>query len=146
MTGRRVLPPTGGEEAPKVSSPLSGGAPLDLVSLAGSICERYGLEFPDEQERYGDAGRAWCLHDNQHLLNWATESVNGELDFRQEVAWLATVLEARDFPADRLARDLEIGADVVLRQVGGPGGRELAAVLIATAGFVRSGEFREYTV
>ena len=105
-----------------------------------------GWNIPDERERYGDAGIAWCVHDNQHLLNWATESVNGELDIRQEVAWLATVLEARDFPTDRLARDLDIGADVVLGQVGGPGGRELAAVLTATAGFVRSGDFRDYTV
>jgi len=146
MTGRRLRPPEGGDEAPSVSSPLAGGDVLDLVALATAICERYRLEYPDERERYGDAGIAWCVHDNQHLLNWATESVNGELDIRQEVAWLATVLEARDFPTDRLARNLDIGADVVSGEVGGPGGRELAAVLTATAGFVRSGDFRDYTV
>ena len=146
MTGRRLRPPEGGEEAPRVSAPLGGGETLDLAALATAICERYRLEYPDERERYGDAGIAWCVHDNQHLLNWATESVNGELDIRQEVAWLATVLEARDFPTDRLARDLDIGAEVVLDQVGGPGVRELAAVLTATAGFVRSGDFRDYTV
>ena len=146
MTGRRLRPPEGGDEAPSVSSPLAGGDVLDLVALATAICERYRLEYPDERERYGVAGIAWCVHDNQHLLNWATESVNGELDIRQEVAWLATVLEARDFPTDRLARNLDIGADIVSGEVGGPGGRELAAVLTATAGFVRSGEFRDYTV
>ena len=146
MTGRRVHPPEGGDEAPKVSSPLAGGDALDLVALATSICQQYRLEYPDERERYGDAGVAWCVHDNQHLLNWATESVNGDLDIRREVAWLATVLEARDFPTDRLARDLDIGADVVLGRVGEPGGRELAAVLTATAGFVRSGDFWDYTV
>ena len=146
MTGRRVRPPEGGDEAPRVSSPLAGGDTLDLVALATDICERYRLEYPDERERYGDAGNAWCVHDNQHLLNWATESVNGELDMRQEVAWLATVLEARDFPADRLAADLDIASDVVLGRVGGPGARELAAVLTAAAGFVRSGGFRDYTV
>ena len=146
MTGRRLRPPEGGDEAPKVSSPLDGGESLDLVALATAICERYRLEYPDERERYGDAGKAWCVHDNQHLLNWATESVNGELDIRLEVAWLATVLEARDFPADRLARDLDIGADIVLDQVAGTGGRKLAAVLTATADFVRSGDFRDYTV
>ena len=133
MTGHRLRPPEGGDEAPRVSSPLAGGAALDLVGLATDICERYRLEFPDERERYGDAGIAWCVHDNQHLLNWATESVNGELDIRQEVAWLATVLQARDFPLDRLARDLDIAADVVLGRVGGPGGKELVAVLTATA-------------
>jgi hypothetical protein len=72
--------------------------------------------------------------------------VNGELDIRQEVAWLATVLEARDFPIDRLARDLDIGAQVVISEVGGPAALELAALLADTAGFVRSGEFREYAV
>src|SRR6478752_4939367 len=122
MTERTLRPPEGGDEAPRVSSPLAGGDPLDLVLLATVICERYGLEFPDERERYGEAGIAWCVHDNQHLLNWATESVNGELDIRPEVAWLATVLEARDFPVDRLARDLEIAADVVIGRVAGPGG------------------------
>ena len=145
MTGR-VQPPEGGDEAPAVASLLAGGETLDLVSLAVAICERYRVEYPDEQARYGDAGIAWCLHDNQHLLNWATEDVNGEVDMKQEVAWLASVLEARDFPTDRLARDLDIGADVVLSQVGGTGGRELAAVLTAGADFVRSGDFREYTV
>jgi hypothetical protein len=125
---------------------LAGGDTLDLIVLATAICAQYRQEFPDERERYGDAGIAWCVHDNQHLLNWATESVNGKLDIRQEVAWLATVLESRDFPADRLARDLDIAADVVIGQVGEPGGRELAAVLTATAGFVRSGDFRDYSI
>ncbi len=146
MTGRRLQPPEGGDEAPRISSPLASGETLDLVALATAICERYRQEYPDERERYGDAGIAWCVHDNQHLLNWATESVNGELDIKREVAWLATVLEARDFPTDRLAHDLDIGAEVVLDRVDGPGARELAAVLTATAGFVRSGDFREYTV
>ena len=145
MTGHRLQPPEGGDEAPRVSSPLAGGEALDLVALATAICERYRLEFPDERERYGDAGIAWCVHDNQHLLNWATESVNGELDIRQEVAWLATVLQAREFPLDRLARDLDIAADVVSRRIGGPGGGQLVAVLTATAGFVRSGDFWDYS-
>ena len=146
MTGRPLRPPEGGDEAPRVSSPIGGHGPLDLVALAQVICDRYRLEFPDERERYGEAGNAWCVHDNQHILNWAAESVNGDLDIRQEVAWLATVLEARDFPTDRLARDLDIGAEVVISQIGGPGALELAAVLADTAGFVRSGEFREYAV
>ena len=35
------------------------------------------LEHPDEQERYGKAGMAWCIHDNQHILNWAALESNG---------------------------------------------------------------------
>ena len=147
MTGRPLQPPQGGEEAPRLSSPLAGGDPLDLVALATAISERYMAEYPDERDRYGDAGIAWCVHDNQHLLNWATESVNGDLvDIRQEVAWLATVLESRDFPIDRLARGLDIAADVVLDRVDGAGAQELAALLTDTAGFVRSGDFREYSI
>jgi len=146
MTGLRLRPPEGGDEAPNVSAPLLGGETLDLIALATAICARYRLEYPDEQDRYGDAGIAWCVHDNQHLLNWATESVNGELEIRQEVAWLATVLEARNFPVDRLARDLDICADVVSDQVGGTGGRELVVVLTDIAGFVRSGNYREYSI
>ena len=61
MTGRRLRPPEGGDKAPKVSSPLDGGESLDLVALATAICERYRLEYPDERERYGDAGNAWCV-------------------------------------------------------------------------------------
>jgi len=129
-----------------VSNPLSGGEILDLFSLATAICERYRLEYPDEQERYGDAGIAWCVHDNQYILNWATESVNGEIDIRREVAWLAIVLQARDFPIDRLARNLDIAAAVVSEQVGGTGAAELAPVLTTTAEFVRSGEFWNYSV
>ena len=146
MSGRPLRPPEGGEEAPRISSPLAGGDTLDLVALATAICERYTAEYPDERERYEDAGIAWCVHDNQHLLNWATESVIGELDIRQEVAWLATILESRDFPIDRLARGLDIAADVVLDRVDGAGGGELSTVLADTAGFVRSGDFREYSI
>jgi hypothetical protein len=114
--------------------------------LATTICDRYRLEFPDEQDRYGPAGIAWCVHDNQHLLNWAAETVNGDLEMNDEVAWLANVLEARDFPPDRLARNLDIGAGVVGRMVVGPSGRQLAAVLTDAAEFVRSGDFRDIPV
>jgi hypothetical protein len=146
VTGPPLRPPEGGDDAPTVSSPVDGGQVLDLVAIATAICVRYRSEYPDETERYGDAGIAWCVHDNQHLLNWAVNSANGVLDIEPEVAWLATVLEARDFPIDRLARDLDIGADVVLEVVGGSGGSAVAAVLTATANFVRSGDFRDYTV
>lgn len=36
--------------------------------MAQEICRRYHNEFTDENERYGPAGRAWCLHDNQTCL------------------------------------------------------------------------------
>ena len=144
MTGHRVLPPAGGDDPPRISAPLAQGDPLDLESLAGRICRQYRHEFPDEKGRYGDAGNAWCVHDNQHLLNWAVETVNGYFDIKQEVAWLAKILAARDFPTDRLARTLDIGATVVLDQVTGDPAVQLAGVLTDTATFVRSGSFLDY--
>src|ERR1700712_5097937 len=98
MNARRPNPPDGGDEAPRMSSPLLGGEPLDLVAAATEICRQYRDEFPDEEERYGDAGNAWCVHDNQHMLNWAVETANGYFDIEQELAWLANILEARQFP------------------------------------------------
>jgi hypothetical protein len=148
MTARRLNPPSGGDEAPRTSAPLGKKGPLlDLVTLAGEICRRYQAEFPDEKKRYGVAGNQWCVHDNQHLLNWGVEAANGHLDINHEVAWLASVLEARGFPTERLARTLELGADVILEQAIGAVGVELALVLTDTASFVRSyGSFLDYTV
>jgi hypothetical protein len=148
MTARRLKPPSGGDEAPRTSAPLGKKGPsLDLVALAIEICRRYQQEFPDEKKRYGVAGNQWCTHDNQHLLNWAVEAANGHLDINHEVGWLASVLEARGFPTERLARTLELGADVILEQAIGAAGAGLALVLTDTASFVRSyGSFLDYTV
>ena len=72
------------------------------------------LEFPDERERYGDAALAWCVHDNQWLLGWAAEDLEvGGSHFADNVRWLARLLRARDYPSERLERDLEIAAEVV---------------------------------
>ena len=101
-----------GSPAP-ISAALEDGTTLDLVALASEICRRYREEFPDEEGRYGEAGIAWCIHDNQHILNWAVGAANGWVDLSKELGWLAGVLEARAFPLDRLARDLEIAASVV---------------------------------
>jgi hypothetical protein len=112
--------------------------PLDLQELAREICSHYRLEFPDERERFGDVGQAWCVHDNQYVLDWGIEALSGYVDMRDEISWLASVLEARDFPLDRLARNLDIGADVVRTRVAGEPGERLARVLADAAAFVRS--------
>jgi hypothetical protein len=144
MTVPSLRPPTGGDDAPRYSSQLPDGQVLDLEALAGVICRQYRAEFPDERMRYGAAGNAWCVHDNQHLLNWAVESVNGGFDIKQEVAWLVNVLVGRNFPIDRLARTLDIGAEVVLSQLPPGPSLDLAGVLTDTAAFVRSGAFQDY--
>src|SRR5262249_40060416 len=99
------------------------------------ICARYADEYPDERERYGDAGHLWCLHDNQHLLNWAVLDTREYVSIEEQVAWLAKVLEARDFPLDRLAWDLDLAAEVV--ELRGPGGARVASALARAAHLVR---------
>ena len=101
---RRLEPPQGGTPPPQ-QAPF-GARDIHLLPLAESICRRYRAEFPDEEGRYGDAGMAWCVHDLQWILSWAAER-----DLASNVAWLARVLAARDFPVERLARALELAAE-----------------------------------
>ena len=92
---------------------MPDGTTIDLQPLAREICARYQAEFPDEQQRYGTAGVQWCLHDNQYLLAWALQDArDGTVVLSEQAAWLARVLAARDFPVARLARDLELAAEI----------------------------------
>lgn len=104
-------PPSGA--TPPVEAYTPDGIAIDLRPLAREICDRYRAEFPDEQQRYGAAGVQWCLHDNQYLLAWAFQDArDGTVVLSEQAAWLARVLTARDFPVARLARDLEIAAEI----------------------------------
>jgi hypothetical protein len=104
-------PPSG--QPPPDAAPLPSGEWLDLGPIVEEICRRYRLEFPDEERRYGEAGIEWCLHDNRYIAAWAAHDVEKlGVDLLEEIDWLARVLEARAFPLDRLARDLEIAAEV----------------------------------
>ena len=123
---RDVSPPSGGT-APPATATVRGEL-LHLTPLAVEISRRYQLEFPDELERYGDAATEWCIHDNQWLLGWAAEDLLiGGGHFLGNVRWLARVLGARDYPGERLVRDLEIAAEVVGEETDAT--RDLAAKL-----------------
>ena len=122
---RRTAPPSGAEAPIEVAAP--DGATIDVRDLALKVCSRYYLEYDDEEERYGHAGRAWCVHDNQWLLSWAALDLAGLDDIVGQVRWLAGVLAARDFPIQTLADDLEIAAEVVPQFAGRL--REVAAVV-----------------
>ena len=130
---RPLAPPSG--HPPPERARLDDGTELDLRHLAAEVCRRYRDAYPDEQGRYGEAGVAWCLHDNQHLLNWAVLELRGFGDMRGDVSWLAGVLEARAFPLDRLAHDLDLAADVL--EAHAPAPPELAAALRRAARHVR---------
>ena len=130
----RPAPPSG--QPPPARVEMADGTEVDLEALAREVCERYRAEYPDEEGRYGEAGMAWCRHDNQHLVNWAVLDTRAYVSLDEQVAWLAKVLEAREFPLDRLARDLDIAAAVVRERV--PSGDAVAAALSGAAAMVRS--------
>ena len=127
--------PPGGYPPPEVAQ-TAAGETLQLRALAEEICRRYRAEFADEQERYGYSGIAWCVHDNQHILNWVALESRGFIDLDERLAWLARVLEARKFPLARLGRNLELAAEVLRDEV--PGAALMAERLSSAALYIRS--------
>lgn len=111
-------PPSG---TPPPAEAEFAGKRLNLAALAGEICDRYYREYSDEHERYGPPGVEWCRHDNRWLLAWAVDDALGATDLGEQVAWLTRVLHGRGFPVERLARDLEIAADVIGEALGSDG-------------------------
>jgi hypothetical protein len=131
------LSPPSGMPPPQRATGLLGGE-IDLVEIARRTCAAYAREFPDERGRYGPAGDEWCRHDNQHLLNWAVLSLTESVDYEQELAWLARVLEARHFPLPRLARCLELLAQATRETV--PDESQVAARVESGASYIASRE------
>jgi hypothetical protein len=129
-----VAPPSG--QAPPTSATLAGDQ-VELTPIAEAIADRYFIEFPDDLERYGDPARAWEVHDTLYCLQWAMLDVEGFASLDREVAWLANILRARDFPLERLARNLEMAGDAVDERLGEPGAavadRLRAAAIVARA-------------
>ena len=106
----RTAPPSGW---PPPAEARLGGEAIALEPLAAAIADRYFERYPEDLERYGDAARPWEVHDTQHLLHWAIGDVEGFVDMEYHVLWLASVLDARGFPLEHLAGNLELAADVV---------------------------------
>jgi hypothetical protein len=129
---RRTAPPSGWQ--PPAEADLEG-KPVALAPLAAEIADRYFADYPDDLERYGDAARAWEIHDTHYLLAWALGDVAGYVELERQVAWLARILEAREFPLDHLAGNLLLAASVVAARVAG--GEPVAERLRAAARLVR---------
>jgi hypothetical protein len=129
---RPVAPPTG---FPPPASATLAGRRIALTPLAEEIADRYFAEFPEDADRYGEAARAWEVHDTCHCLHWAFLDAEGYASLAKEVGWLADVLRARGFPLDKLARNLELAAAVVEQRVGS--GALVAGRLHAAAASVR---------
>ena len=136
LPARPVAPPRGGT-APPDRTRLAGGERAFLAPLAYEAARRHLEEFPDERERYGDAGLEWCAHDVQWILSWAAlESDGADGLLREQLAWLARVLEARGYPVDRVGRAVEIAADVT-HERHGAAADALVATLRAGAAALR---------
>ncbi|MEA2168599.1 MAG: hypothetical protein QOF76_1899 [Solirubrobacteraceae bacterium] len=110
---------------------MDDGTAVALKPLAAEITDRYARAFPDESDRYGPEWRAWCTHDNQHVLRGALDAQRGLADLPEQIAWLARLLDARGYPLARLARNLDLTADVLAESVGGAVGGAAAAELRA---------------
>jgi hypothetical protein len=67
----------------------------------------------------------------------AIGDVEGHVDLEKQVGWLAGVLEARDFPLEHLAGNLELAADTVEADI--EGAAALAGRLRDAAAHVREG-------
>ncbi len=128
MSGRRVAPPSG------MAAPAQarlGGERIALGPLAELIADRYFAEFPDDLVTYGDAARPWEVYDTAHCLQWAFLDQEGLCDLEKEVTWLADVLRTRGFPLARLARNLELSAEVLADRLGEPAAPVAARLRVA---------------
>jgi hypothetical protein len=103
--------PPGGAPPPRTAT--FAGEKIELTPLAEAVADRYFAEFRGDIERYGDAARAWEVHDTLYCLNWALLDLKGYTSLEKQVLWLAGIPRARDFPVEQLARNLELAAEVV---------------------------------
>jgi len=100
---------------------------IALTPLAEAVADRYFAEFPQDFDRYGEAARAWEIHDTLHTLKWALLDVQGYTSLETQITWLAGILGARGFPLEQLARNLELAADVAQERIGAPVAERLRA-------------------
>ena len=68
--------------------------------------------------------------------NWVALETHGFIDLEERLAWLARVLEARDFPLPRLGRNLELAAEVIRDDL--PAAHPIAERLAYGAQYIRS--------
>ena len=110
MRRREAARPTGW--APPAEA-WHGAARIDLVALAQEVARRHLERHPEDVERYGDLAQKWAVHDMQHVLHWAFGDNAGLVELDKQVAWLARVLGARDYPLENLWSCLRTAAEVV---------------------------------
>jgi len=107
---REIDPPSG--ELPPATVALDDGRELPLAATAAAASDRHLATHAEELARYGPYARDWCVHDLQWVLLWAVLDADGQgVDFAAQLAWLARVLDARNYPLASLADALETLAE-----------------------------------
>jgi hypothetical protein len=132
--GRGERKPRGGSAAPCEYRALLAYRPTR------SCRQKPVSSYPDDLERYGVAGRAWCEHDSRYLLAWGLEDARaGTVDCVEQVQWLGRVLANRAFPIERLARHVELTVAVTRSSgLGEVGDRAAARMSQAAAALIET--------
>ncbi|MDQ3706120.1 MAG: hypothetical protein M3437_12995 [Chloroflexota bacterium] len=94
------------------------------AELAESIVERQYRVQPELTVRYGANGRAKCLQDTMHHLSSIEAAISLSMaeTFVDYVAWVRTLLESRNIPAEDLALNLMCVRDVLREELPGDAG------------------------
>lgn len=113
---------------------LSTTLRVEQDALAHAVVEHHYAQVPELAERYGEAGRKYCLEDAYHHLRHLAQAAASRRErfFVDYVEWARVVLASRGVPASDLDRNLE-ALDRVLRDRLDPELAELAGGWIAGA-------------
>jgi hypothetical protein len=91
------------------------GAPPDTyLKPAELVTARLMAEYPELEQRYGDRGRAFGVHDTAYQLAWIVGAVELRTAdrLRRDMLWLRDLLKARGFPMDVFRRNFELSVEV----------------------------------
>ena len=98
-------------ELPPMEMDLDGTR-IDLLAIATEAADRHHERHPEDAGRFGEAARAWCVHDTQWLVAWAILDVQGYASFADQLEWLTGVLRARGYPIEHVAESLIVAAEL----------------------------------
>jgi hypothetical protein len=90
----------------------------EVLAAAEDATVRFAVTHPEMDERYGERGRAYAVHDNAYLVAWVQDAVELEAPdtLRRNLRWLLDLLVAREFPRDWFLESLDIVTAVMLER------------------------------